>query len=779
MKSPTPQFYRNHIANLLVCLATLIVSSAPALAGNQPEVLTTGAAAGFRLQNVTSAAGPSIVTWSVPGECSGEFPRSATIGVLFGGLLPNQNPSAWKERAAGCEILNGSGGDAVRDAFWLYYFSEQRLRKKWLGAGVSDPHSTVDLPLTLPILPPEQSSSAIEMANGKIYWGRHTNGSGNLAIYEADPAAGTGSLVTSIPRAGADILKIRWVSLGLSGPSGALLIQLRNGKLYRYKFDGNDLSLLTDRVTDFASHSVSTTPPFTNTFVFASRGSLTPTPGPNPPAGTVVRININNLSSTTVYTALDGKQVQSVAVDPGNSNATSDHNLYITEAPVDCSGVLCILGNHVIRRSEVTNLTSNSFQFLTIVNNEAGTSLISDGNFLYYLYNGGVRRICTDADPVLFNMAALGLEVTQAVQNMAHDAVLVSGREGTIVRAYANVFIDNTGGGPYLPFATLAASVDGVPLPGSPFYPANNAVVNTVGDLGLLRAEQDHSFRFELPVLPPGTLRLEFHLNPNQNPAETDTLTNNTLVKEVTILPGLRLCLVTVPIRTGIGTYNPNHWSFPSIIERTESLLPVSKIELRGWQPLATNNPFAGEFLHGDPFFPTGTDSDEDNYDSKCLKALDRLRKFSDSPSNCPRVYWHGLVKDNIAGFGGLGRLPGRSAISEMKFGGNAINDPRGGEIIAHELGHNFNRLHVPCGGPDDNLDEFLSLQPLHDRDGGGRRLFWIRPPYTASRSPPEPERLHVLRRPYLGLRLHLECHLLGDVHKCDCECGWWCRRTW
>jgi hypothetical protein len=56
--------------------------------------------------------------------------------------------------------------------------------------------------------------------------------------------------------------------------------------------------------------------------------------------------------------------------------------------------------------------------------------------------------------------------------------------------------------------------------------------------------------------------------------------------------------------------------------------------------------------------------------------------------------HYYGVVGlDYLQGVAGLAYLAGRAALGVGFL-------PRGAEIVAHELGHNLNRLHVPCGNP-------------------------------------------------------------------------------
>lgn len=686
------------IPNVIIA-AALFLASPEAFSGNTPKTLTDRVVSGFRLHNPTSPSGPTLLTWTGPGICDGELPRNASIGFLGGGLGPNQFPASWSKVADSCEILDGDGGTVVRDGTYIYFFSKGQLRRKPISGRPQAPNEAVPMPLTIPVLSSGQGSSALEMVGDTIYWGRLSN-RGSLSIYKSVPTTGSASFVATIPGAGASPAKIRHYINGNSpGSKGGLSLLLRNGKLYRVNLDNLQSLHLANGVTDFATHSIRSIFPLSTPYIFASKGAASATPGPDLPPGSVLRINANSGASTTIYTAPAGSQVQSIAIDPGTSTTASGHKLYLTEAPLNCFGEICVLGNPIIRRSKNTSLLAPNFEFDLIINDNAGTNLASDGHFLYYLYQSAIRRICTDADPITFDLRALDLEVNQAVQNLIHTAVLVSGRDRTIVRGYADIVSDSTGQElPYFPFATLEVIANGNPISGSPFYPINNTWIKSPGAMTLFRRERERSFVFEIPPLPIGPVTFRFTVNPNQNPAETDDLSNNTVSKTLPIRPGVKLCLVTVPMRTGKGTYNQNSSSFPAIIERAKSLLPVSDIEIRGWQPLTDDH---SEILHGDPFFPGGFDSDDKNYDSKCLAALDCLRKNSDHPSRCPVARWHGLIHPDIVNFGGLGRKPGHSAISLMSPNRSDINSAVGGRIIAHELGHNFDLGHINCGDPD------------------------------------------------------------------------------
>ena len=688
----------------------------PAWASSTPQQqIPPSGVTGFEIYRTPSTASPTMVAWSGPGVCEGEFPRNATIRTVNLSTNPIVTSGTPQLLSDSCEILDAEGANAIQDGTYAYFFSDRILRRKSLGSRAIDPFTTVPMPFTIPILPSDQGASYVEITGSTVYWGRYTSGNGQLTIYRAVPSAGTATFVGFINGAGAPIDKmVKYSFPNVIGNSGGLAILLTNGNLWNFDLNDNSSALVASSVTDFVVHSHYTLFPLSVTSLYAAVGSRTPTPGPGIPAGRILRVNAASNAVSTVYNAPAQNQVQSIAVDPGTSSSGSGHNFYITEAPVNCFQLFCALGNQLTRRSTNNGLGEATLSFETILNTEAGTNLVSDGDFLYYLLDGGVRRLCTDAPPVNFDFAALDLEVTQCAQRLDHSAVIVGGKKGTAVRGYAAVVGDNTGLGPYRPFAVLDASVDGTPLPGSPFYPVNDTEISGENRMSVLRPARDLTFLFELPPLPSGQLTVTLRVNPNQSPAETDNLANNDLSDTVPVLPGFKLCLVAVPMRTGIGTYSMNSWTFPPILERAEALLPVSKLEVKCWQVLTDDH---SDILTGDPFWPEGFDSDDLDGDGDCLDAVECLRDTSDWPSGCPLANWHGLIKFDIVNFAGLGNRPGCCSISEMQYNSGSFDLPRGGRTIAHELGHNYGRKHVDCGGPK-NPDDNYPYNPCQIGDG-------------------------------------------------------------
>ncbi|HSE28428.1 MAG TPA: zinc-dependent metalloprotease family protein [Gemmatimonadales bacterium] len=63
--------------------------------------------------------------------------------------------------------------------------------------------------------------------------------------------------------------------------------------------------------------------------------------------------------------------------------------------------------------------------------------------------------------------------------------------------------------------------------------------------------------------------------------------------------------------------------------------------------------------------------------------------------------YYYGVAKVNYSsGVAGIGYVPDSGADAAFRVALGWDHLPSGGEVAAHEWGHNFGRLHAPCGGP-------------------------------------------------------------------------------
>jgi hypothetical protein len=74
---------------------------------------------------------------------------------------------------------------------------------------------------------------------------------------------------------------------------------------------------------------------------------------------------------------------------------------------------------------------------------------------------------------------------------------------------------------------------------------------------------------------------------------------------------------------------------------------------------------------------------------------LSEINNLRGSDTSVNRLRYHyGVAKVTYpSGVAGIGYVPGKAALGWDYL-------PSGSSVMAHELGHNFNRFHSPCGGP-------------------------------------------------------------------------------
>ena len=156
---------------------------------------------------------------------------------------------------------------------------------------------------------------------------------------------------------------------------------------------------------------------------------------------------------------------------------------------------------------------------------------------------------------------------------------------------------------------------------------------------------------------------------------------------------GLRFVPISQAVNNAVQTGD--------IVGKTESFMdwsrrvhPVANWDINVREPYSTS---AG------PLGATG------NNWPQVLSEINNLRG-SDTSANRLR-YHYGVAKVTYnSGVAGIGYVPGKAALGWDYL-------PSGSSVMAHELGHNFNRSHSPCGGP-------AGIDPQYPANGfysGGR----------------------------------------------------------
>lgn len=139
---------------------------------------------------------------------------------------------------------------------------------------------------------------------------------------------------------------------------------------------------------------------------------------------------------------------------------------------------------------------------------------------------------------------------------------------------------------------------------------------------------------------------------------------------------GLRFVPITQTVNNAVVTGDVTGKT-ESFMDWSRRIHPVANWDINVREPYSTS---AG------PLSATG------NNWPQVLSEINNLRS-SDTSANRFR-YHYGVAKVSYqSGVAGIGYVPGKAALGWDYL-------PSGSSVMAHELGHNFNRSHSPCGGP-------------------------------------------------------------------------------
>ena len=293
-----------------------------------------------------------------------------------------------------------------------------------------------------------------------------------------------------------------------------------------------------------------------------------------------------------------------------------------------------------------------------------GTSLCVplDGAFPAWLARVHKRRIapCAEGDPP-------AAYLTQAAQSWDYPVPLVAGE-----RALLRVF----------PTANQATS-EGIPAVRARFFAGGREtlVLDIPGTSAPIPTEVDESSlhksaNAEIPgnIVQPG-LEMAIEIDPEGTLDEGLGVAkripeSGRLAMDVRAMPTLDLTLIPfvwtethdssiVDLIEAMAADPENH----EMLGDTRTLLPVGDLEVTAHEPVLSSSNSAFRLLD----------------QTKAIRAMEG-----------GMGYYKGMMSRPVTDAGGIAELPGRSSFST----------PRG-STLAHELGHNMNLQHAPCGGAD------------------------------------------------------------------------------
>lgn len=404
----------------------------------------------------------------------------------------------------------------------------------------------------------------------------------------------------------------------------------------------------------------------------------------------------------TFYTATVNWQVGNLVYANGN--------LYWTER--DISTVNNVTGD--VKRKVRTNPAGGAD---TIASNQSGIDprlFIANDTLFYARRSVGIYSLSLNASAILRDLSVDGMEVTQAIQNLANDAPLVA-QKVTYVRAYGKQL-----SGPDTPNveARLAGTKNGAPLPGSPLAPVNG-VRSLKSGAGYDRARLNDGWYFQLPAswTNAGAVSLRVEVDPRLIHTDPDR-SNNERTQSVNFQDQPPVCVWTVPVRTHTpkpSTTDPNFWSMVSHFDRRwpvpqtwiyRDTDPVEELQVCWEGPFPY--PCYGPYELEDGWSITNGPPDRD----KVIISLWTRAQLTFNPDQCDNidapVHFMGMVHPDANNGGASGYaslIANESWVQLPSHTPNPIppgwNNVRPGRVMAQELAHNYGRKHVDCGNPE------------------------------------------------------------------------------
>jgi hypothetical protein len=660
-----------------------------------------------------------VLWWNTWGVCNGEFPNTATVKMM------GSFSSSTHAIASDCDIMTSEFDNPVRDEAYVYFFAGRQLVRKSLNAASGDPHQNVATPPFSPTLPSGELGAALAIRDRTLYFARYTNSTGVNAIYSLS-LDNTNLTQEAVFDANARVVKMGYFNYDDNRTVNALIVLTSNGRLYRIKLNPirgeTTTTLLATGVNDFVVRNGGFF--LSNSYIFATKGGLRNNLGeiPDGGTGTFYRVHPETGAETLLYTAQDENVLMSVTA-VGNDNE-DDTYIFLAEGIVSGPpGGFQSVTDVVIRRHSAKVLTG---AWDTILLQGGGENLRTRNDRLYFVRENAIYSIPTGSPAIQFDMRAFGVEAVQSLQSFTHSVPLIANRP-TFVRGYASLPLNTTGQDYWFATATLRGFINGQELPGGPLSPINNVAIRASASLDSQRSVFTNSFLFELPAewvrpgpLPINLLQFTLTVNPELAIPETvaNPLANNSFTTgPINLIRRGKPCLVMTPVwSVGPEYYAVDDPEFPLIVERARTLMPVEDFDVHPFGAVAGDPDDPLNFKWEGSTADTQEERDEENRQHRMDEwgdANDQAEDLGSESDICDGddIHYVAMVHSDAVIYppGGIGERPGNAIAVRMSHGGDGNQYPRGGYILAEELGHNYGRKHIQCGTfPEDqaNFDD-------------------------------------------------------------------------
>ncbi|MCP5098380.1 MAG: hypothetical protein GY943_22755, partial [Chloroflexi bacterium] len=314
--------------------------------------------------------------------------------------------------------------------------------------------------------------------------------------------------------------------------------------------------------------------------------------------------------------------------------------------------------------------------------------------FIFLFIAGGRSTAAPQGDtftylPIIHGLSVdltiTGMEITQGVQSMNNDVVMVANRPA-IARVYAKTIVGNAQSSSVVLSATRGGFSLGSVTVGPKTVPKSTD-----------RGNYSTTFNFTVPASwLSGNVIITATVDQSGLINETNESNNNySQTVNFNAVPDLRV--VVVPINyTHQGSTQPGYYSGNRVDYISDWMMRAFPIDTANVSIRGSNYHFSGNL-------ETGASWGNLLVEIRLLKRLDLGTEYVPTLyygfipiANNSQRWWFG----GIAGFGYVGDGI-RSSI-----GLNLGNNDTTGELAAHEIGHNLGRPHSPCGGasgPDPN----------------------------------------------------------------------------